>query len=333
MKKRILLGAYTDSVNAQDINCYYLAKYMDKEAFDVHVLTHGGKIDIPGVKCHVISNNRLIKNIQKLITMIRVKADIYYLPRVEKVDIFFSRLTRRKVTSSVEIQTVYENSRYKNFFNQYIDGYFCISNYLKQLNIEKWKKKVPVLYLGVPPMKRGCPHKRIETVVYVGSVVERKRPQFFLELAKEFSALSFVMIGDGDLLENMKETAKKESINNIVFTGRLNNNEVIKYLRNSDILAMTSSKEGLPKVILEAAACGVVPLYINEFYTVDYIENGINGYGVRDLEQMKDIIHDLLNDQELFCRLSNKALDLYDRFCWENVIREYNDYFMSICDK
>ena len=39
MKKiKIFLGAYVNFPNAQNINCDNIAKYIDKEKFDVHVM-------------------------------------------------------------------------------------------------------------------------------------------------------------------------------------------------------------------------------------------------------------------------------------------------------
>jgi len=39
MKKiKIFLGAYINSTNAQNLNCLALAKYLDKDKFDVYTL-------------------------------------------------------------------------------------------------------------------------------------------------------------------------------------------------------------------------------------------------------------------------------------------------------
>ena len=51
-KKKIFLGAYLNYTNAQNLNCLALAKYLDKEKFEVYALTtHFGTsnkdIDIP----------------------------------------------------------------------------------------------------------------------------------------------------------------------------------------------------------------------------------------------------------------------------------------------
>lgn len=141
-KIRILLGAYIDSVNAQDINCYEIAKRLDKNKFEVHAFVHDDSFTLNDVRCHKISRNRLLKNIEKINAMRAIGADIYYLPRVEKVDVIFAKKYGKKkcIVSSVEIQTVYDNPTYKKFFNEYIADYFCISGFLNELNEKHWKK-------------------------------------------------------------------------------------------------------------------------------------------------------------------------------------------------
>lgn len=328
MKKiKLLLGAYIDSVNAQDINCYNIAKHIDKDKFEVHALTHGGDINIPGVVCHPISKEKVLKNIEKYLTMRKVDADVYYLPRVEKVDIEFSKRSKKCIISSVEIQTVYENETYKKFFNEYISGYFCISEFLNSLNMKYWGKKVPVLYLGVDVDKKEIVHNSISTIVFVGSVVERKRPNLFLEIARSFPEINFIIVGDGDLLPAMKKLVSENGTKNVTFLGKLNNRSVLKTFEKCDLLLMTSEKEGLPKVVLEAASRGVPSIYINEYYTIDYIENGINGYGVNSIEDAKNCISMLINNTSDYKTMSTNSKQLVDTYNWKALILGYEQFF------
>ena len=97
--------------------------------------------------------------------------------------------------------------------------------------------------------------------MWIGSVIKRKRPEYFLECAKEFPNLKFVLIGDGDQFFYIQERIKKENINNVVCLGRIPNRMVYKVLKEADLFLMTSDKEGLPKVIGEAMSQRV-PVYI-----------------------------------------------------------------------
>lgn len=328
MKKiKLLLGAYIDSVNAQDINCYNIAKHIDKDKFEVHALTHGGDVNIPGVVCHPISKGRVVKNIEKYITMKNVDADVYYLPRVEKVDIEFAKRSKKCITSSVEIQTVYENETYKKFFNKYISGYFCISEFLNTLNMKYWDKKVPVLYLGVSVDSEDICRKSLKNVIWIGSIVPRKRPEYLIELAEYFYNLNFIMVGDGELIENIRYKAKEMS--NITFTGKIDNSNVLEWLKKSDLLVMTSEREGLPKVVLEAASTGVPSVYINEYYKIDYIENGINGYEVPNINSMIAVIELLSSNDKKYISCSQHASKLAQKYHWRVLIKQYEDFFIN----
>lgn len=327
---KLFLGAYIDSINAQDINCRAIAKYINKDRFEVHALTHGKDIDISGITTHKISNNRILKNIEKYWIMKKINADIYYLPRVEKVDMLFAKHTNNKIVSSVEIQTVYDNSKYQSFFNDHIAGYFCISNFLNGLNEKYWGKKVPVLYLGTNTESSETKHFSLKRIAYVGSVIERKRPYLFIELAKANPDNKFVMIGDGDLLKKMKDTAAKGNIKNICFKGKLSNADVINELRSCDLLAITSLKEGLPKIVLEAASVNVPTIYLNENYSIDYIENRVNGFEAENFEKMKSTVLELINNDELYRRVSANVGNLANAYSWKNLIPKYEEYFWSI---
>lgn len=326
-KIKLLLGAYIDSVNAQDINCYNIAKYIDKDKFEVHALTHRADVNIPGVVCHPISKGRVLKNIEKYLIMKKIKADVYYLPRVEKVDIEFAKRSKKCITSSVEIQTVYENKTYKKFFNKYISGYFCISEFLNTLNMKYWGKKVLVLYLGVSADLEDICRKSLKNIIWIGSVVPRKRPEYLIELAEYFHNLNFIMVGDGKLLENIKYKTKE--ISNITFVGKTDNANVLEWLKRSDLLVITSEREGLPKVVLEAASKGVPSVYINEYYKIDYIENGINGYEVPDINSMIAVIELLASNDKKYISCSEHASKLARKYHWSILIKQYEDFFIN----
>lgn len=329
-KIKLFLGAYIDSINAQDINCFNIAKYIDKSLFEVHALVFNEKVEIPGIICHKVHTNRLLKNIDKFKIMWRTDIDLYYLPRVEKVDILFAKMKNKKIISSVEIQTVYTKKLYYKFFNKYITDYFCISNFLNKKNKKHWNKIVDVLYLGVDTSLEVIKRKAIKNVVFIGSITKRKRPQLFLKLAKEFADLHFIMIGDGNLLQSIKKEAAINNINNIEFLGKVANSDVLDKLKRCDLLVMTSRQEGLPKVVLEAASKSVPTIYISQFYQIDYIINGINGFEAKDIEEVKQIICKLLYDEKLYQNICKNAYATSIKYSWGNLIKQYESFFVEV---
>ena len=167
----------------------------------------------------------------------------------------------------------------------------------------------------------------------VGNVKANKRPQYLVQIAKAFSNLQFKMIGDGDMLEDLKSVCMEENINNIKFYGRIPNSQVYQEMQESDLLLMTSEYEGLPKVIQEAAQMRLPSIYINENYNVDFIADGVNGFAVSDLKTMQEKIQFLLDDRITYQKMSSSAYESIQPYTWKNVIKQYEKYFEKIYEQ
>lgn len=337
-KIKILLGAYTDTINAQNINCYNIAKHLDKEKFEVHVLYHKKKVfNDSEVIQHKISTNRYLKNIQKFLILYLLNYDIAYLPRCEQIDLFFASKFKHKrcIISSYEIESLFRNNKLLQFFSNVYDA-FAINKDLQTEATRTFNKNTKLLYLG-------CNHpyaqddiqfkKKLHRVIFVGSIIERKKPLLFVQLAQCFPKLEFVMVGSGSLLPMVKEHVITNKIRNVIFKGRLGNAAVYKEFQSSDLLLMMSDSEGLPKVILEAASVGVPTIYFNRYYHVDYIENGKNGYGVNDIEKMKEIILYLSRNSEKLYHMSLETYNISQDYDWESLISDYEKYFCDVLKK
>ena len=92
----------------------------------------------------------------------------------------------------------------------------------------------------------------------VGRIVPVKRIDLFLEMVKYFydmssikKAVVFHVIGDGPLISEMQDYARRLGIaDKVTFHGHINNCDA--YIKSLDVLMMTSDHEGLPMTLLEA---------------------------------------------------------------------------------
>ncbi|MGG3671399.1 hypothetical protein CN923_29135 [Bacillus cereus] len=105
-------------------------------------------------------------------------------------------------------------------------------------------------------------------VGFVGNLVEVKRadrlPYIFNELKKLYhEEISFLVIGDGKLSAEIKKISEQFQLN-IYFTGKVNPEEVKKYMNLMDIMLLPSRNEGWGNVILEAHACGIEVIGSNQ---------------------------------------------------------------------
>lgn len=173
----------------------------------------------------------------------------------------------------------------------------------------------------------------MKKIIWVGNLIERKRPLLFLECAKHYPYLHFSMIGDGELKNEVKAFLETNEITNVRLLGRISNEQVYSYLQNSDLLLMTSEFEGLPKVIQEAAQCGVPSIYMANNYSVDFIEDGVNGFAVYSLEEMIEKIRFLLDHPEEYPKMSKKAKEIISEYSWEKLIPRYEEWFLDVLER
>ncbi len=342
-KIRIFLGAYVNFPNAQNINCDHIARYLDKDKFEVHTMyTTMCPIDKAeykrlGIHLHKLIHHRFIWYWCKYLTMLFGKYDIYYLPKTEPTDISIAkRMGGQKCAFVASVENVVgggvcDSQMHREYYTNLMDYTFAISKCIQKSVKKEWNYDVPVLHLGVDPINFISKERfEIKTIIWVGSLIKRKRPAFLLECAKAFPSLNFVMIGDGDLQQTVKNEIDSKGIKNIKLTGRIPNEDVYQYMVNSDLLLMTSDNEGLPKVIQEAAQCGVPSIYIGEQYDVDFIDSGVNGFKVMSLDEMKDKIRYLLDHPVEYSAMSEKAKESVQEYLWTKLIKKYGDYFEQI---
>lgn len=197
------------------------------------------------------------------------------------------------------------------------------------MNKKEWGSRKKVLYLGISEISKNIkPKVDLNTIAFVGSVEERKRPMEFAKLAKQFPNIQFVMIGSGSLLEKVRNYKKDNNVSNLRVTGKIDNNKVIEELKNVDLLLLLSKAEGLPKVVLEAASVAVPSVYINEYYSIDYIKSGENGIAVRELGNVGEIISFLKENPQKYSEMSCNALKIVPKYTWDALIKDYEEYFI-----
>ena len=225
-------------------------------------------------------------------------------------------------------------SRYSAMYKSVIDKTLvCNENSRKILieHFEKNEKEVQTVYIGVDEKtfnpdnynKESLKQKYLGTeknkkvLSYICRISEQKRPMLFLQIIYKLKEtrndFKVLVVGDGNLLNRMKEDAKKLNIyDDIIFTGNLQNTAEIYSI--SDLTLNCSIKEGLALTSYESLSMGVpivssdvggqkelitndvgkiIPLEQNEkdFYIEKYSNKEINAY----VEAINDVLNNLEN--------------------------------------
>ena len=106
-KQRIFLGAYLNYMNAQNLNCLALAKYLDKDKFEIYALTaHFGNSDL-SIDVNLFHCRKPFM-ITKYIGFIWgiLSCDVVYLPKHREVSnwiLRFAKILGKKVFTTIEI--------------------------------------------------------------------------------------------------------------------------------------------------------------------------------------------------------------------------------------
>lgn len=180
----------------------------------------------------------------------------------------------------------------------------CINNGINIEKLEKEIKKYKEHEIDFNNLK----------ICTSGRIRYQKNPELFNKIAETFPNLEFTWIGDGELKEKLVSP-------NIKITGWKTREEVLKLVNDNDIFLLTSLWEGLPISLLEAMYLKKVCIVTNCIGNRDVIENGNNGFVIKN-NHYKDIIEKI--NLEKYDKVSKEAKkDILIEFNTDKMIKNY----------
>ena len=171
-------------------------------------------------------------------------------------------------------------------------------------------------------------------VISVCRLVNQKNIIEIVEIAKILPNINFLILGDGDLYEEIKNIISSRNIRNVFLKGRKKN--VFKYLYSADIYLSTSLYEGLPLSIIESMSIGLPIIASNVIGNKDTIENGKSGYlyDLNDINMAAKYINLLANDYSLRENLGNLAFKRQRKlFSFNKMIFSYEKLYFNVFKK
>ena len=166
-----------------------------------------------------------------------------------------------------------------------------------------------VIRPGVPPiatLSRNSARQKLSIsedqiiVGWLGRLTAVKRPDRVLELAELLPNFIFLLGGDGELSESLRQMAPK----NVILTGWTTPTDIWSV---SDMALLTSANEAQPISLIEAASAGL-PLIGEDVGSVsEVIQNNLNGYLSQDLNSREKAIQNLASNPELRHRMGEAA--------------------------
>jgi L-malate glycosyltransferase len=176
-----------------------------------------------------------------------------------------------------------------------------------------------VIPCGVELVSGPPAAERDVDLVLVARLVPLKRLDLFVrtvaELAPAAPSLSAVVIGEGPMREAAEALARQLGVaRHVRFLGR--QSQVWPWLQRAKVFLLPSDTEGVSISLLEAMACGVVPVVSDVGDLADAVVDGTSGFlvGERSPRAFARPILDVLARPELRTRLSASARESASRF-------------------
>jgi glycosyltransferase involved in cell wall biosynthesis len=151
-------------------------------------------------------------------------------------------------------------------------------------------------------------------LLYVGQLIERKRPVEFVEIAAAVARvrprLRAAIVGDGPLRERVAHRAAELRLGEALeLRGRCA--DVERHLAQARVFVLTSRSEGLSIALAEAMTAGAVPVVANVGDLADLVQSGVTGYLLEpdDRSGFVEAITRLLSDAAHWQRLSQAAAE------------------------
>lgn len=82
-------------------------------------------------------------------------------------------------------------------------------------------------------------------------------PDIFAKICQELKDVSFIIVGNGKLFNKLKKKMNEKDVENVLYTGKMNPEDIPDIMNMLDVLLLPSRNEGMPRVILEAVLSGV----------------------------------------------------------------------------
>jgi colanic acid/amylovoran biosynthesis glycosyltransferase len=172
-------------------------------------------------------------------------------------------------------------------------------------------------------------------VAFVGRLTEEQKrisevTHAFLRITQNVPGTTAAIYGDGPDRLNVESILNQVGQHlPVKLIGRVPAAEIQSHLLQTDVIALLSDYEGLPIAILEAMACGVVPVCLKMRSGIpELVEHGVTGLVVNDRgDDFIAAIRRLKEDPELWQRLSTNA---HQRVKDENSVAANTDQWATL---
>ncbi len=176
-------------------------------------------------------------------------------------------------------------------------------------------------------------------ILFIGSITDRKKPHMIVEAMNNIKSkdIKLYIVGPApneDYLLNLKEIIEKYELEEqVIFTGSVDRELVIKYYKESNLMILPSVSEGLARVIFESQVASCPVLVTDAPGMGDIVIDEQTGYifESNNLESLTNKIEEIKNNYNDAINVGKNAKDfILSNFSAENYQFSYKKLFDTV---
>lgn len=180
-----------------------------------------------------------------------------------------------------------------------------------------------ILFVG--QMNKAGTHKGVTDLI-----------RSFKKVLNKFEHVYLVLVGRGDMISEYKKICEEIGIlEKVIFTGFVDENELIEYYKSSDVVVLPSTtiQEGFGMVLIEGNVCGK-PVIGTRVGGIQYvIKDGETGLLVppKNPEALAEAIIKLVQDEELSKKMGINGRGLVEeKYTWEKAVEMTEKVYLNL---
>ena len=204
------------------------------------------------------------------------------------------------------------------------------------IDLKKYMKQVPLSTILENKEKLGIPLENL-VLIYVGRLAKEKNLKELIEFMSnlESNKVSLLIVGDGPERYELEDMAHHIcGSSNIVFTGRVDRDDVNEYYQMADIFVSASTSETQGLTYIEALANGVPLLCRKDDCLDNVLYNYENGFQYSSYMEFQAFLKYFIENEELKINYKNFSREVAQRYSKEKFAENVEKvYGLSILYK
>lgn len=220
----------------------------------------------------------------------------------------------------------------RDFTYLFADGITVQTQSNKKYFFEFLQKKVRVInnpvFIEPEMVGKALYVKKDKLIVSVGRLDRAKNQNLLLEVFAKIRQLypeyHLIIYGEGEMRTVLENKIKELHLEECVFLAGAQKN-VHHLMLNAELFVLSSDFEGMPNALIEAMCLGIPCISTRVSGATDLISDRLNGIlvNIRDGEQLKEAIIELIDDKPKAIHLANEGIKLAEKLKLESIVEQW----------